>query len=177
MNIRSQAAFTLIELLFTLAVAAILSMIAAPSLQRVLVHNRVIQTNNQLIRALNFARSQAVTHGVATILCPSDDGSRCAPGQDWQGGWLVAMDADHDFQPDSAPQRVFAGFPEGIRVHSSRGRLHVRYRPDGSSPGSNLSLIVCQASEPDTARSVVVSNAGRIRQGTASAAQAQACSD
>ncbi len=176
MSFRSQAAFTLIELLFTVAIAAILSMIAAPSFKRALVHNRVIQTDNQLIGALNYARSQAVTHGVAAILCPSDDGSRCTSSQNWQGGWLVAHDADHDFQPDAAPQRIFADFPTDIRVHSSRGRLHVRYQPDGSSPGSNLSLIVCQAGEPDTARSVVVSNAGRIRQGTASPAQAKACS-
>lgn len=176
MNIRSQCAFTLIELLFTMAIAAILMIIATPSLQHTLARTRITQADNQLIRALNLSRSEAVTRNTAAILCPSTDGLQCTPGQNWEGGWLVGIDQNHDYQPDDAPVHVFGALSDGIRVHSSQGRLHVRFRADGSAPGSNISLIVCQAGQPETARSVVVSNSGRPRQGTASAAQAQSCS-
>lgn len=176
MNTRSHQAFSLIELMFALAIAAILAMVAAPSLQRALAHNRIIQADNQLVAALNLSRTEAVTRGTAVVLCPSIDGQRCTAGQHWEKGWLVAADQNHDFQPDSTPIHVAGAQADGIRIHSSRGRLRVRYRADGSTPGSNISLIVCRAGQPKSARSVVVSNSGRPRQGTASTAQAMACS-
>lgn len=176
MNTHSQYAFTLIELLFTLTVAAILMMVAAPSLQRIVTHVRIVQADNLLVRSLNFSRTEAITRGSATILCPSTDGLQCMPGQNWEGGWLVGIDQNHDFQPDDTPVRVFGSLADGLRIHSSRGRLRVRFQPDGSAPGSNISLIVCQADQPDSAHSVVVSNIGRPRQGTATAQQAQSCS-
>ena len=176
-SIRTQHAFTLIELLLALAVSAILMAVAAPSLKHALTRNRVIQADNQMVSALNLSRIEAINHGTYTILCPSSDGIRCQPGQNWEGGWLMGIDENHDFQPDAAPEHVFGPLAEGIRVHSSRGRLRVRYQPDGSAPGSNISLVVCHAGQPQSALKVVVSNSGRPRQGTASARQARACSD
>ena len=174
---RTQHAFTLIELLLALAVGAILMMVATPSLEHALDRNRVIQADNQMVSALNLSRIEAINHGTYTILCPSSDGLQCDPGQNWEGGWLMGIDQNHDFQPDGAPEHVFRPLADGIRVHSSRGRLRVRYQPDGSAPGSNISLILCHAGQPQSARSVVVSNSGRPRQGTASARQARACSN
>ena len=177
MHSQEQAGFTLIELLMTVAVAAVLSAVAAPSLRHVLIRSHLIEADNRLIGALNFARSSAVHSGESTLLCPSSDGLHCSNSQSWQRGWLVAQDSNNDGQPDSGPLEVFDALAVGIRVHSSRGRLRVRYHADGSAPGSNLSLILCHPGQPGSVRSVVVSNSGRARQGTASAAQASACSN
>lgn len=176
MYLPTRRGFSLIELLFTLTTAAILSTLAMPGLQHLVVRNQVSQAHNQLIAALQLARSEAITHNTASILCPTADGHTCAPAQQWAGGWLTGVDQDRDYQPDDQPSRVFTGFANGIRVYSSRGRLQVRFQSDGSSPGSNLSLIVCQTGQPQTARSIVVSNFGRVRQGQPSPEQARACS-
>lgn len=52
--------FTLIELLVTLAVAAILLGIAVPGLRSMLLSNRLATTANDVVTALNLARSEAI---------------------------------------------------------------------------------------------------------------------
>lgn len=167
--------FTLIELMFTLAVAAILLAIAAPSFKPVIARSELATAGNEVVGALNFTRQQAVYVSANVLLCPSRDGVTCAHTIHWEGGWLVATDRDGDNQPDAAPIHVQQALPAGVIVLSSRGRTQVRYHADGSAPGSNLSLIVCRHGHADSARLVVVSNAGRPRQGRASTTQAQVC--
>lgn len=52
--------FTLIELLVTLAVAAILLAIGVPGLRNILLTNRLATTANEVVAALNLARSEAI---------------------------------------------------------------------------------------------------------------------
>ena len=51
--------FTLIELMVTIAVIAILAMIAAPSMSNMLAKQRLNSTTNDLVTALSTGRSQA----------------------------------------------------------------------------------------------------------------------
>jgi type IV fimbrial biogenesis protein FimT len=175
MDTRSQLGVTLIELLFALAVMAILGAAAAPSFSRAVARNQVSSTDNALVAVLDFTRQRAVTAGADALLCPSSDGASCDNGTHWERGWLVAIDADRDGHPDGVPLVVQDALPEGVVVRGSVGRMRVRYHADGSAPGSNLSLIVCRKGQPQGARSVIVSNSGRPRQGRPTAAQARAC--
>lgn len=171
-----QRGLTLIELLFALAVAAILAAIATPSFTQVMQHTRLAQASNRVIAAFTLARNAAITRGVPSIFCPSSDGLHCQPGQRWDDGWLLATDRNHDQQPDGAPLRVFQGLAENVRVHTTRGRLRARFLPDGSAPGSNLSMTICLAGHPDSAIGVVLSNPGRLRRDDPDRAHAVACS-
>ena len=89
---RSASGFTLIELMVTLGVAAILLAIAVPSFQTVFNSNRVIAVTNDYITALNYARSQAVKGGAITTLCMSNNGSSCTGNTGWSNGWIVWSD-------------------------------------------------------------------------------------
>ncbi|MDN5924209.1 MAG: GspH/FimT family pseudopilin [Xanthomonadales bacterium] len=171
----SNHGFTLIELLTTVAVACVLISMALPSFARLGAHTRVRSVDNALVEALHFARASAVHHGAAVLLCPSNDGQHCADSMRWDHGWLIGTDRDHDNQPDGKPLRVGKGLPAHVSAISSTGRRHVRYRADGASPGSNLSIIICRHGQADGAHSIVVSNAGRIRQGKPTSKQASAC--
>lgn len=174
---RKHAGFTLIELLMTLAVGSILVAIAAPSMHGVVTKSKLSTANNSIIGALHFARHHAVEFGARTVLCPSSDGQRCNDSQHWENGWLIATDRNGDNQPDAAPAVVNMPLAQGTVILSSVGRTHVRYQADGSAPGSNLSLIVCQRGEPSQALRIVVSNSGRVRKARASDEQAQACAN
>ena len=52
--------FTLIELMVTLAVAAILLAVGVPGLRNILLSNRLATTANDVVVALNLARSEAI---------------------------------------------------------------------------------------------------------------------
>ncbi|MDT8410077.1 MAG: prepilin-type N-terminal cleavage/methylation domain-containing protein [Wenzhouxiangellaceae bacterium] len=56
--------FTLIELMVTLAVLAILVTAATPSLQKMIRDNRVTTQSNELIALINLTRNQAIREGI-----------------------------------------------------------------------------------------------------------------
>jgi type IV fimbrial biogenesis protein FimT len=86
--------FTLIELMVTVAVLAILSAIAIPQLTRFITNARVSGTMNEYIAAVNLARAEAVSRGVRVTICAAATTTTCrTSGTDWTvGGWIVFVD-------------------------------------------------------------------------------------
>lgn len=170
-----QAGVTLVEQIMALAILAVLASIAAPSLGSMLSRNRLQTMQTDFMAGLNHARFTAVTRGVPTIFCPSDDGQLCNGSNAWSHGWLVGEDRDADGQPDHGP--LFTGASRGRQIYarSGTGRYRVRFRPDGSAPGSNLTITLCSAEEKQPALNVVVSNPGRIRGERATEEQTSTC--
>lgn len=101
-NMKSTSGFTLIELLVTVAVAAILAVVAVPGFQALFQGNRAATQTNNLVSALNFARSEAIRRGTTVALCPSADQATCTGATDWTTGWIVFDDADGNDQPADA---------------------------------------------------------------------------
>lgn len=172
---RPQRGTSLIEQIMVLVIVAVLGSIAAPSLSHLLVHNQMQVAQTDFIAALQHSREAAVNTDQHTVFCPSLDGSRCSGGTQWEYGWLLGVDADHDNQPDADSMYTGRGYRGKLTIQSSAGRHFVRFLATGSASGSNLTLLFCQASGTEPALIVVVSNSGRIRGGHASAEQAANC--
>lgn len=81
--------FTLIELMVTLAIVAILAMIALPSFRDTLRRSHVSAASNALLASFNYARAEAITRGQLVTLCASASATSCSSGTAWQGGWMV----------------------------------------------------------------------------------------
>ncbi len=81
--------FTLIELMVTIAVLAIVIAIAAPSFTSVIQSNRTTALHHEILGALQLARSEAVKRRTEVIVCRSEDQEDCANGADWTVGWIV----------------------------------------------------------------------------------------
>lgn len=79
--------FTLVELLVTMAVAAILLTIAVPNLQMFVLNSRMASQANDLITAFNMARSEAVKRAASVTVCASSNGTSCTGT--WAQGWIV----------------------------------------------------------------------------------------
>lgn len=79
---RPSAGFTLIELMVTVAVLAVLVGIAAPGFRRIIHANRLTTAANEVVAALQAARVEAIRRNSRVTLCPSTDGSTCT-GTDW----------------------------------------------------------------------------------------------
>jgi type IV fimbrial biogenesis protein FimT len=69
---RSHAGFTIIELMFAVAIAAILVAVAIPSFRTMIVSNRLTTQANELVGAVNYARSEAISHNNAVTFCRSN---------------------------------------------------------------------------------------------------------
>lgn len=155
--------FTLTELLIVLAVAALLAMAGAPALGGLVARSHEASAEAAITGSLRHARNAAVMHNVRVLVCPSGDGRHCNKGDDWQHGWLVADDGDHDGQPDAGAHLTVAGaMPAGTRIVTSSGRGALSFQPNGSAAGSNVRFTICHAHRHD-GKSVVVANSGRVR--------------
>ncbi|MGP1667212.1 MAG: GspH/FimT family pseudopilin [Rhodanobacter sp.] len=172
---RRQRGVTLIEQVMVIAIMATLAGAALPSMRRLLGRNQLQAAQTDFIGALNHTRAAAVTGRRATVFCPSRDGQQCLDDERWDHGWLLAADGDHDNQPDAQPLYVNGSYADQLTIKSSSGRHHVRFQPDGSAGGSNLTFVFCHRGKAEQALSVVVANSGRLRGARASAEQAAAC--
>ncbi len=91
---RFRAGFTLVELMVTIFVAAILLAIAVPSFQHITVSSRLTTTANSLVGALNLARMEAIKRNADVQFCGTvDNGStsdlKTACGTDQPGAVYV----------------------------------------------------------------------------------------
>ena len=68
---------TLIELMVTLSVIAILLTLTVTGFQSLTAHNRITAAANGLIAHLQLARSEAVKRAPPVTICPSNDGASC----------------------------------------------------------------------------------------------------
>jgi type IV fimbrial biogenesis protein FimT len=85
--------FTLVELMVTIAIVAILLAVGLPSFQTSLRSNRVATTTNEMLASLSLARTEAIRSTQSSLVC-ARDGAVC--GDDWNQGWLVMTDTDGD---------------------------------------------------------------------------------
>lgn len=93
--------FTLIELMVTIAIAAILAGLAAPSFRDLIANNRLKTHTSALHTSLLQARSEAIKRNGRVVLCKSSNAATCATTGDWQQGWIVFADANDNAQVDA----------------------------------------------------------------------------
>lgn len=167
---------SLIEQVMVLTIVAVLMGAAVPPMRHLISRNELRVAQTDFIGALRQTRQTAVLSGRRTILCPSWHNTGCSTETNWDNGWLLAHDRNRDDQPDDGPLRVGHDYQGKVFIRSSNGRHIVRFHPDGSASGSNMTLLFCQPSHPSDALVVVVSNAGRVRGAHASDAQIATCS-
>jgi type IV fimbrial biogenesis protein FimT len=89
--VRGQAGFSLVELMVTVSLAAILTAIALPMFRESLANNRLTSQTNDMVGALTLARSQAITANQRVTFCRTDSEATTAcsgSAGDWQF-WLI----------------------------------------------------------------------------------------
>jgi type IV fimbrial biogenesis protein FimT len=87
--------FTLIELMVTIAVAAILVSIALPSFRNLIVSNRLNTLATEMVDAVSFARSESVKRNSPVVFCraASATATVCDSGSFW-AHWVILAGTD-----------------------------------------------------------------------------------
>ena len=157
------AGMTLWELLVVLAVLATLLGITVPGWRGWQLDARRVAAVNGLVSAIQLARSEAAKRGRPAVLCPSVDGSTCAPGPAFEPGWIVFINED-DLRPPnrSAAEPLLAAHTPALRGSIRSNRNLFEFRPF-TWRSTNGTVTFCDARGAAAARAVIVSYTGRPR--------------
>ncbi|MFC5474692.1 GspH/FimT family pseudopilin [Paraherbaspirillum soli] len=159
------AGFTLVELLITITVLAILLGVAAPSFQTMVLNQRESAQADGLVNALNYARNTALSQIINIQACPSGTSGSTTCGASWGAGWMIVSQPPTgaatllQSHPTAANGPVLSAVPIGGTAASS-----VTFDPRGLAT-TQANFKVCDSRGAKFARSVQVLPTGFIQSG------------
>ena len=118
--------FTLVELMVTIAIVAILLAVAFPSFEGSMRSNRVATASNELLASFSLARSEAIRSPEGSGMCTSTSGTTCDAGSTWNDGWIIWIEGSGDDAPGGTGDRV-------VRYVEANDRLTFAATSSGTS--------------------------------------------
>jgi len=157
--------FTLLELMVTLTIAALLMGVGIPFLSDTIERSRVDSAQKDLARDIAYSRQQALSRNTLISVCRSADGASCAGAGDWNQGWIVFVDT-----PGGTDGTVDAG-EEVLRVHGALAsaddlegsEAFVQFAPTGSLEKPDAGTVLFEVCSPanNEVRGLLVLRSGR----------------
>lgn len=156
--------FTLLELVVTVSIAAVLLGLAAPSFGAIWLDSQRSVAVNAFVHGIYLARSVALNRGHVVSICPSPDGQTCRnQTEDWQQGWMVFVNQDRDDPPvrdDNEP--VLAVQAPWSNGSITSNRHSYSFRPFRHAI-ANGTVVFCDRRGSAEARAIIINRAGRPR--------------
>ena len=155
---------TLLELMLTVGIVAVLIAVAAPAFRDIVLDSRRSTTLNALVRTLHLARAESLRTGLDVVVCPTGDTSSCnGNAGTWGQGWLAFINSDGDQPAVRDPdETVLATHALANRARMRSNRAAFYYRPFNRR-STNGTLVYCDDRGANSARALIVSYTGRPR--------------
>ncbi|MGV6853308.1 MAG: GspH/FimT family pseudopilin [bacterium] len=163
-----QKGMTMLEIMVTLAILAIVATLAMPSLREFMQNSATGNSSQLLLADIAFARSEAVTRPGEIFFVQAGGG--------WQNGWSIYFDTDTNGSLDPTDELIRTrdaledGFSLELEDSSSNTYSQISFETDGSLkvPTVEVTFSLCRPDD-DTAKSksVIISTTGRpeVRKG------------
>lgn len=157
-DLKKQLGFTFIEVIVTVAVAAIILSIGVPSFSSVIRNSRLTTNTNELITALHFSRAEAIKRNNATTIKKKSS--------QWEAGWQVFVDNNGNGSKDSGDLvlKVYPSLPSGFTLLASKD--FITFTSQGFVKSDALAVFqLCVDDNASTAyaRTIKVNKIGRPR--------------
>ncbi|RLA04835.1 MAG: hypothetical protein DRQ47_02695 [Gammaproteobacteria bacterium] len=156
--------YTLMEIMMTMVIAAVLLGIGIPGLQTFIKNNRILAQSNSFMTSVKTARSEAMTQRVFVTICQSANGTTC--GGTWNGGYIAFTDIDGDNSVD-------AGDGDTVIISKSidannlsfdfDGGDFIRFDSRGRAVGFSGTVTLCDDRGADYARGIIIKPIGRSK--------------
>ena len=162
---KKNSGFTLLEVLITTVLIAIVMAIGVPSMSEFIKNDRLATQINTLVGHLALARSTAVSRHQQVIVCASNDQATCSSA-DWADGWIVFVDVDASGGISVGDEllRAQEALTGNNTLVSTAGTV-VTYDNRGFAPASTGSFALCDDRGAPHMKSITISNTGRVRKG------------
>src|SRR5215831_3755302 len=98
---RARLGFTLIELMASLAIAAVLVSAGLPAYAHWLGQSRLDNQAELMAGAANEARSEAIRRSLRVTLCKTRDATGCDEDARWEQGWIMFVDRNQNGEVDA----------------------------------------------------------------------------
>jgi len=154
--------FTLVELMVTIAVLAIMITIALPSLNTFIVKMRVDNEISELQRLILTARNTAINEGMNVTLCPLN-GAVCSNVNNWNG--IIGVVSSAGINANGvAFGTLIIKTKEAIKAGDQLlfPNIGLTYNASGNIADGNVGTFrYCPQNENDFARGVLINLSGR----------------
>lgn len=173
---RSAAGFSLTELVVTLTVAGILAAIAVPSFRGMIVRSKLTTQANELLVAVNIARSEAIKGNRNVLLCraTSATATDCASGTGNWTDWIVCRQTPSANTCASVLRRGSVDTSAGITVTTTLSGDAARFRADGlGRTGASGETMLSNQRFTITSSRISADNTRCLRLGAASTARVE----
>lgn len=167
---RKNHGFTLIELMVTVALMAILLALATPSFLNFRRNSELIAITNNFVAALNAARTEGMKRNMYAMVVPTNNDNN------WSAGWIVFVDINSNGQYNAGDLIVLQQeAPPSYITISGNGTTadnpsYARYdgsgffRPKASLAAATLSISRSDAGTDYTQiRRIKIAMTGRVR--------------
>ncbi|MFZ6767541.1 pilus assembly FimT family protein [Undibacterium sp. Di26W] len=144
--------FSLIELLIAMVILSILTAIAYPSFQRIIIRTKLNADSTLFSQDLAFMKGKAKTRTGSTItMCPSSDGASCTGGA-WGTGRIIFFDENADGivtvgKDELLEVRAASGGTSVITVTGFNSGANIQYKSTGEARYSGV-VKLCDSKLP-----------------------------
>lgn len=157
--------FTLIELMATMSIMAILVLLGTPALSNMMEHQRSRAVATELFTLFSFARQTALEADNMVTICGSSDQIHC--DRAWLEGILIFVDGGTAGKVDGADRVLQYSRPVSngdLQWRAFQNKPYLQYRRDGSTNYHNGNLTYCPPNgKAAFAKQLIVNPTGRVR--------------
>jgi type IV fimbrial biogenesis protein FimT len=164
-KVRTLRGFTMVELIITVAIAAIVLTLAIPSFSSIIKNNRQTTMLNEFTSYFLYAKSEAVTRGTAVTFCPRNTaGTNCDASANWDDGWVVFIDVNGNGSKDAGDtiKKVHEAINNDFDISSSPSLTEITITPRGFVL-SESTFTFCDSRGASFARAKILRKTGRMK--------------
>jgi type IV fimbrial biogenesis protein FimT len=162
--VNQQKGVTLVELMISVAIVSIILAFVGPSIQSILIKNRIVAEINETSSLIQYARHHAIDEQAQVVVCPSADFSSCST--DWNNPKIAFIDAD-DNETRGATEELLVtiGATSTTSLMTNTTDI-IKFSETGEANAATEILLCHEDGAAQYARSLSLTLQGRVKMST-----------
>ena len=156
-----QKGLTLLEMMITLSIIAIVMTVVAPNVQSILIKNKIVAEINELSAVVQFARNTAIDEQTTSVVCPSVNFTECT--NNWDDPKIVFIDENGNLQRD-ADEEILVATSQLFSVNNLTGpNGPISFNDTGAAITASTLQLCHNSNAEEYARAITISLQGRVK--------------